>query len=169
MGFGKDGRGAILRVHSTTDVSALGAETALDLANLLPTMDFRVLKVELMAYAEGMNQGDHIYIGWADNTYTVAEVAECITNIGPLEPADTDEVEQSERRVELLGQMTYEAGAAQDAQLPRNGTPLVFNPRWTFRAGVGMKFFAFNPDSGVAISATTYVTIHAKLYGVWIR
>lgn len=167
MGFGKDGKGQILRENCAIALSTLADATAIKATSggLAGNMqeDFRIIKSEIFVYVEGHTVGEGlITIGLADNELSVAEIAECLDVNGPVDRNDHLNAERVMRpvfEVCQIGETTME--------IPNEGLPLEKTFRWTFPAAEGWCWFAYN-DSGAALTTGTIVRIRVKHYGVWL-
>lgn len=169
MGFGKDGKGTILRETQDIVLGALGAQSAVkSSAQLAITDDFRLLKTEYFVALSAFFQavGDEVIIGIADNELTVAEIAACINADGPLDRNDRVPEELSHRAVWLLTQVKGTSTTVPD--VPGNdGKAFECKLRWTFCNPEGWTWFAYNP-LGLALTTGGQFKIVAKHYGVWV-
>ncbi len=171
MGFGKDGKGVIIKETQSLALGALAAAAALSVAGPSITDSFRIIKSEIFATIEGLTagQGNNLVFGIANNDLTDAEIAESFVTDGPVNRADRDKAEEAGRFTRLL------SGASQMADsdtirhfLNAEGGPLVEKTiRWTFVKGVGWQFFIFNND-GSALTTGSTLRILAVHYGVWL-
>lgn len=166
MGFGKDGKGAILRENQVITLSTLANGTAIKAASQLAIAeDFRIIKSEYFMSYEGFTQGEGpVYIGIADNELSVAEIAECVGAEGPLDRNDNLATERANRPVWLLAQLTVDKAYG---TLTPDGMPYEKVLRWTFSNADGWTFFAIN-KSGSALTTGTVIYVHAKHFGVWV-
>lgn len=179
LGFGKDGKGVIVRHASSTTIGALTSVTAIKQGTpLLLDKDFRIMKSEIHISIWDIPDSRPLLCGIADNELTVAEIAEVIANIGPRDPGDRDEIEISERPVWVLGWMDAGAGgvgthdAADDGQVSRT---FVHKIPWTFYAAIpdgsgterGWTIWYYNP-SGVALASGRGCVEIITHYGVWV-
>lgn len=167
MGFGKDGKGAIIRENLQIALSTLADATAIKATSggLSGDMqeDFRIIKSEIFVYVEGHTQTEGpITIGICDAELSVTEIAECLDLNGPVDRNDHLNAERVMRPVfELcqIGELSLE--------IPNNNLPIEKTLRWTFPAAEGWDWFAYN-DSGAALTTGTIVRIRAKHFGVWV-
>ncbi len=175
MGFGKDGKGAIIKEKVDFTLGALAGQ-APQLANstVLLDSDFRILKSIVTATLTGLTTGEgnglHLYMTQGD--LSVGEVEANIEQSGPLRMGDRDLMEIAERWVRLLG--TLEGEAVPTERMFHNeedGSILKINPRWTFRRGRtasegGWNWVVYN--NGVTITTGSTIRILATHYGVWV-
>lgn len=163
MGFGRDGKGVIIREDVDITLGTLAQNTAIKATSggLGGAMDedFRMIKSEFNAAFEMQAAGDEFYIGIADNELTVAEIAECLAVNGPIAMNDNLGRERAERPVWLLGIFSNNSKN-------QHLLPVEFKLRWTFSNDEGWTWFAFNPAAD-ALTTGAIVNIHAKHYGVW--
>ncbi len=172
MGFGKDGKGVILREVATITVGALAAGAVVKHSGgvVLETTSFRILKTEYFAVMSTAFQGefDQILLGIANGALTTTQIAEAIEVNGPDDRNDRVEAEQAMRAVWLVNHLQEQgdsANAIQD-QL-NNGNVMHFSLKWTFTPTEGWDWFAFNP-LGAAITTGPVIKIFAKHFGVWV-
>ncbi len=175
MGFGKDGKGAIIKEKVDFTLGALAGQ-APQLANSAVQLDsdFRILKSIVTATLTGLTTGEGngflLYLTQGD--LAVAEVEANIEQNGPLRMGDRDLMEISERWVRLLGTIDGEAVATERMFHNENdGSFLKINPRWTFRRGRtategGWNWVVYN--NGVTITTGVTCRILATHYGVWV-
>ncbi len=166
MGFGKDGKGAMIRERHIITLGALVAGAVLKSdAQLAIEEDFRIIKTEvfpsLLTHAVGEAP---IYFGIADNELSVTEIAEALEVDGPLDRNDRVKVEQAERPVWILGQFLGDQQDVSDNPFP---VGIVKNLRWTFSNPEGWTWFAFNggPDN---LTTGAFLRLYAVHYGVWV-
>ncbi len=169
MGFGKDGKGAILRESSSIDLGTLGAVTAIKAdAALVLGDDFRLLKSEMMFTLERDLGGtdEAVLIGICDNELSVAEIAEALSANGPLDRNDNLASERAMRPVWIVAQ--FRSTAQQN--LPNNSLPVIHKGKpWIFSNPEGWTWFAFNPTgSALADTNTPEVKFFGTHYGVWV-
>lgn len=163
MGFGKDGKGAIIRELGTITLGALGSTVSVKSGSQLAIEeDFRIIKSSVLLKVEGMtgNEGP-VIIGIADNELTVAEISECLVTDGPLNRSDRGKQEEAERAVFPICIVQNEN------EMPNNGMPIEKTLRWTFSNTDGWTFFAFNMTTGALTTGGT-VYFFATHYGVWV-
>lgn len=165
MGFGKDGKGAIIHETNVITLATLADATAL-LADggIAIEDDFRILKTE---YFVGLNAviavGDGpIYFGIADGDLTIAEIAELLVMTGPLDRNDNTRTERALRPVWLLESFGTNTDTGEGNW--RKGS---INLRWTFSNPEAWNFFAFNQSGGGLVSGNI-LRYRAKHFGVWV-
>lgn len=165
MGFGKDGKGAILREEGVITLGTLAANASIKSASQLAIQDdFRILKTEVFVAAEGFATDEYmVMVGIADNELDVTEIAETMDLSGPLDRNDHDGSEKVMRPVWDIVQVGQDPGH----EIPNNGLPIKFNLKWTFRNPEGWTFFAFN-NSGSQLTTGGVIRYRAKHYGVWV-
>ncbi len=174
MGFGKDGKGAILKDSPTEALLTLAANTGIILtggnvigAALLER--FRILKSEISAHIEGATfaSGDGpvaLYI--VDGDLSLAEFEASIELAGPVGPNDTIAADAAERWSMRIGQIAfvpYNVGIG--AQLNR-GMPVEKVIRWTFARAKGWNWIAYNEGGALTTGGT--INVRAKHFGVWV-
>ncbi len=174
MGFGKDGKGAIITHADIITLSTLATNTALKQdAPLAITEDFRLIKMEIAAWLANGTVGEgpiHLYL--VNDELTVAEIAECILNAGPLDRNDRVAQERAERAVFLVGTFGNAQGASDAVDDPlrgADGQEGVVNKtiRWTFSDPEGWSLVAFN-QSGGTLTTGGVVRMVCKFFGVWV-
>ncbi len=176
MGFGKDGKGAIVREKTTITLGALAANDAAgqDSAVLLD-MDFRILKSEFTAVIRGMTslEGIGLLLYMTQGILTVAEAEAAVEANGPLRLGDKINEELADRWVRLVG--TTGAPTVNETerifQNEQGGSILKINPRWTFRRGRtssegGWNWMVYNNGETITTGATVHLM--ATHYGVWV-
>ncbi len=169
MGFGKDGKGVILRENRSQVIGTLGALTALLIGTNIPmNTRFRMLKTELYATMTGVTTGDMrgMIFGLADGDLTVAEVEEAIEANGPLGPNDQISEAIAERPVWFLGAVDSELGTTVIFENETGGHMLSLKPRWTFALTKSWNWFVYNMGAAPTTGATLF--FRAKHFGVWV-
>lgn len=176
MGFGKDGKGSIVREQTSITLGALalndaaGANSAVEL-----DMDFRILKSEITAVARGVTslEGQGLILYMVQGDLLVADAEATIEVNGPLRMGDRTQIEIAERWVRRVG-ITVGPTVNETERVFRNetnGALLTINPRWTFRRGRtategGWVWLVYN--SGVTITTGVTINLIATHYGVWV-
>jgi len=167
MGFGKDGKGVILRETNIITLSTLGAAAAIKAAsNIGLQEDFRLIKTEFFVFQTAMTADEYVIIGISDTELSAAEVAQSYNVDGPVDRNDNLANEQSHRPVWPICIIT-EGGTGSDSDLPGGGLPIEKTIRWTFSDTEGFTFHAFNPGTA-ALTTGGVIHITAKHYGVWV-
>ncbi len=168
MGFGKDGKGVIIRERTTISLGTLASNTVVKQdAPLVLGEDFRMIKSEIFAALEGATAaaGDGpIVVGLANDELTVAEIAEAIQVDGPLDRNDRVAEEQAMRAVFPLFQLEF---AEQTAKNSWRYLPFENTIRWTFSNPEGWTLWAVNMGSS-ALATGGVIQLLNKFYGVWV-
>ncbi len=176
MGFGKDGKGSIVREQTSLALGGLagqdaaGANSAVELDS-----DFRILKSEITAVARNVTsleaQGLILYM--VQGELLVADAEATIEVNGPLRMGERTQAEIAERWVRRVG-ITVGPTVNETERVFRNkygGGLLEINPRWTFRRGRtategGWIWVVYN--SGVTVTTGIVIDIICTHYGVWV-
>ncbi len=170
MGFGKDGKGVIIRESRTQAIGAMSQVVLLIGTKLVTLERFRMLKTELFATITGLTAGEGIglYLGIADGDFTAAEIEAAIESNGPLGPNEAIEEELAERFMTMLGALSVPDQAQSEATFrnENNGGMMTANPRWTFSRTKSWNFFLYN--IGAAVTTGASINIRAKSFGVWV-
>ncbi len=177
MGFGKDGKGAILKEQTTFALGALaGQDQVIGTPSLLLDMDFRILRSDITAVLTGATSlegvGLILYLLEADITDAQAEAN--IEGIGPRRLGDRLETEIAERWVRRVG-ITTGPTVNETERVFKNkygGALLDIEPRWTFRRGRtatlgGWKWAVYN--DGVTLTTGATCRLLCTHYGVWVE
>ncbi len=168
MGFGKEGKGAII---TESDVIALGAlvnGVVIKQSNALAiTDDFRVLKTQYSIGFTGHTSDENpIDLYMVNDDLSVADIAEAIAAGGPLNKSDRDREEQAERGVFLVATLTRGVSGHGIGKGNEHGFIEHKHP-WTYTKGVGWSLAARN-NSGSTLTTGTIVCFVAKHFGVWV-
>ncbi len=176
MGFGKDGKGAIIREKTTLTLGALAAQDAVQVDSaVLLDQDFRVLKTELTAVIRALTsaEGAGLTLHMVQGILTAAEAEAALEQNAPIRMGERVQMEAAERWVRRVG--ITKDGQAQTAVAvftnAEGGGLLALNPRWTFRRGRtaaegGWNWMVYN--HGVTLTTGASVDIMATHYGVWV-
>jgi len=171
MGFGKDGKGAIvLESRAQTLGTIAGAAALLIGTKLATTEDFRILKSEVFAAITGATAGELVglLIGIADGDLTTTEIEEAIELNGPLDRHATIESERSMRFVKLFGAVVRESAGSELVFVAEGGAAMMeVKPRWTFGLGKSWNWFVYNLAAAPTTGAS--VQLRAKSFGVWVE
>ncbi len=173
MGFGKDGKGVIIRESVTITLGALGAgsiilSTAGNRISGNLGEDFRIIKTEyVLASANRTSDEGTVHIGIANGELTAAEVGEAISPGGPTDRNDRLNQERAERAVWLLGTLGPSTDISTGGGSPGFVLPYEKTLRWTFSNPEAWDWFALNVGPA-ALTAGTIVDIRAKHFGVWV-
>ncbi len=170
MGFGKDGRGVIIKESNQVSVGGLAADTGILLPAIAVTEDFRMLKAEVIAHVEGLTstEGSGLILGLADGELSLAEIEEAIELNGPLDRNDRKAMEFATRPVWLVaGSMPGPAGTTMVFVNDHGGRVVVWKKRWTFSNPEGWQWFVYN-KSDIAVTTGAAVQLNGTYYGVWL-
>ncbi len=171
MGFGKDGRGAIIYDQvSGAGIGALAGNDSVDLGGQYDGAlieDFRIIKLDyFMGLAPSQATiivNGPIVIGIASGNLTAAGIEQALEAF-PLDSASINN-ELTMRPVWLLETfMMPDADSADNATLWRKGSVTL---RWTFQNPHGWRWFAYNYSASATATGAT-MSIEAKIFGLWI-
>ncbi len=176
MGFGKDGKGAIVKENVTLTLGALAADDLLLQNSAVQLdMDFRILRSDITAVLRGITslEGIGLILYLTQGTLTDAEAEANIEQNGPLKLGNVVEEEVAERWVRRVG-ITMAPTVNETERVFTNkwgGALLEIEPRWTFRRARtatdgGWNWAVFN--SGVVLTTGATVHLLATHYGVWV-
>ncbi len=171
MGFGKDGKGVIIKEVFTLSLDALAANTAVKVPGAAITDDMRILKSMIHASVEGLTagEGNNLLFGICNDDLSAADIAASLSAGGPLNRADRDIAELAERFTRVLSG----SGQMDDGNTIRHFTGFHNEPviqeviRWTFTKGVGWAFYIFNHD-GSALTTGATLRLYHQAFGVWV-
>ena len=169
MGFGKDGKGVIIRESKSQSVGTLATKTALLIGTKIAILEwFRIIKAELTATIIGVTTGEMtgMWIGIADGQWNVAEIKEALEANGPVGPNDVLKEELSDRAVWLLGAVDREIGTEAIFENEEGGHTIEKTLRWTFARTKSWNWFLWNQGSAPTGGAT--VQMNSKSFGVWV-
>jgi len=169
MGFGKDGKGIIIRETVQLVAGALASLAVVkNTAGLTLVEDFRIIKLEYLMSQQGPwgAVNDSCIIGICNGELSVTEIAEALNLDGPGNPNNAVANERAGRAVWPLFSMTGEAVAIHSLP-PNNGMMMEKILRWTFNNPEGWSWFLYNPLAG-ALTADLQVSIKVKYFGVWV-
>ncbi len=171
MGFGKDGKGVIIRESRTQALSTLAVSTALLIGTKLVTLErFRMIKCEIFATIFGATTGElaGMRLGLADGDLSLTEIDECIEVNGPLGPNDQISDARAQRPVWEIGQSKAASVGGADVLITNenNGAMMSKTIRWTFSRTKSWNWFIYNLGTAPTTGAT--VNIKTKLFGVWV-
>ena len=172
MGFGKDGKGVIIREQATQALLTLAANTALIIAtgDLTITEDFRMLKSRIAAHVDTLTAGDGegLMLGIANGNLSVAEIAAVMQLDGPADFSDRINEEVAERFVYVISQISESLGVNAVFKNENGGPIIEIKPRWSFSNTDGWNFFVYN-DGGGAFTTGAVVRLIMTHYGVWLK
>ncbi len=169
MGFGKDGKGIILRETPNQALGALAGAAGIIIGTNLATLErFRMLRGEVYATISNLTSGEGtgLLFGLADGDYSITEIEQCIEANGPLGPNDKIVEETSERAVWFMGAIDRETGTTAIFENEGGGHMLVIKPRWTFARAKSWNWFVYNNGPSITTGAT--LNTRNKLFGVWV-
>ncbi len=169
MGFGKDGKGVIIRESRSQALATLGNNVAILIGTNLATLErYRMLKAEVYASVTTLTttEGTGLLIGLADGDFTLAEIEAAIENSGPVGPNDDVEEHISDRPVWFMGAVDRETGVTALFENETGGHMLVIKPRWTFARTKSWNFFVYN--MGPQLTTGASVNLRVKSFGVWV-
>ncbi len=171
MGFGKDGKGAMIRENNSLSIGTLAAADLISMASIAVTEDFRILKTEVMAHVEGLTAGEGIglILGIADAELTDAEIEEALEVNGPLDRNDRLNFERVTRPVWPIAALEIvDSGGLAQRFIGLNGGPTIeWKKRWTFSSPEGFEFWLYN-DAGTPLTTGATLKVLATHYGVWV-
>ncbi len=172
MGFGKDGKGVIIREAPTVALATLAADTALVMGkNVTLAEDFRMLKSKIRGTLKGVTTGEleaGLMLGIANGQLTAAQIKASLEANGPNDRSDRASIELAERYVQLIGE--FRGVNNNDSEIglmgDEGGPVVVIKPRWTFSDPESWQFFIWN--NGAAPTTGASVVLQVVHYGVWV-
>ncbi len=166
MGFGKDGKGAILYGGFDLVPGALAPRAVVaggsGYLNALDE-DFRVIKVEYFLTYKPAAAGDVMLVGMADGAISNVLIEEALES-RPSDSNDYPAVERAMRPVwplEIMGDHTGDVGP-----VTVKGEKTI---RWTFSNPEGWQWWFYNMDAAAAWGGANEVHLTSKIYGVWVK
>lgn len=168
MGFGKDGKGVIIRQGISQALLTLATDTGLIITSKPAILErFRMLKSEVYGNVEGLatNEGRGLSLWLVDGDLTLAEFEAAIETEGPLGPNDPVQAAVSERFTNFVGAF----GGATISHLHNregNGILCEIKPRWTFARTKSWNWIIYNIGPALTTGAT--VNLRVKNFGVWV-
>ncbi len=176
MGFGKDGKGAIVKEQTTLGLGALaGQDLSLVSSAVQLDEDFRILRSDITAILTGMTslEGVGLILYMTEGSLVASEVEANIEQNGPLRQGDQTEEEIASRWVRRVG-ITTGPTVNETERVFKNkdgGAMLDMNPRWTFRRGRtategGWNWAVYN--DGITLTTGGTLRLLATHYGVWV-
>ncbi len=169
MGFGKDGKGVIIRESRIQALGTLASQAGLLIGGKLATVErFRMLKTEIQASITAVTAGEaNGYIfGLADGDLTIVEIEETIEADGPLGPNDVITSNLSMRPVWIVGGIQQQNNTEVLFTNDTGGTTMTATPRWTFAATKSWNWFIYN--MGAAPTTGSTCILRVKSFGVWV-
>ncbi len=172
MGFGKDGKGIIIREDVSITLGALASQSAVKSVGgaALQTTSFRILKTEyfIVMTTSWAAENDQVLLGIANGELSAAEIAACINANGPDDRNDRVKAELASRGVWMFDHLREQPGQTLGVnEIVNDNRKNEFAIRWTFTPTEGWDWFVFNPLDG-AITTGPVFRIFAKHYGVWV-
>ncbi len=176
MGFGKDGKGAIVKEQVTITLAGLaGQDFVAATSGVVLDMDFRILKSEITAVITNITslEGIGLILYMFEGSLSAAEAEINIEQNGPLRlglQAEEEIASRWVRRVAIAGAPTV--NETERLMLNENGGGLLkLTPRWTFRRGRtgadgGWNWGVYN--DGVTLTTGAVVRLLCTHYGVWV-
>ncbi len=176
MGFGKDGKGAIVKEQTVVTLGAIaGQDYVIANSNVQLDEDFRILKSEITAVITEVTslEGNGLILYMQEGSLSAAEGEANIEQNGPLRRGDQTAEEIASRWVRRVG-MTLGPSVNETERVFTNeygGGLLKINPRWTFTraraaASGGWDWGVYN--DGVTLTTGASVRVIATHYGVWL-
>ncbi len=174
MGFGKDGKGQILRESPTVPLLTLAGNTGIlldtsgDIGNALLER-FRIIKTQMTAHIQSGTfvSGDGpIGLYLVDGDFSLAEFEAAVEIIGPFGPNDKVSADAAERFYVNFGVINFVEENAGEGALLAGGDVVEKNIRWTFARAKGWNWIAYNFGGGLTTGAT--IRVDAKHFGVWV-
>ncbi len=176
MGFGKDGKGAIVREQTSITLGALAGQDMAGADSLvLLDMDFRILKSEITAVIRAVTslEGQGLILYMTEGDLSVSEAEVVVEQNGPVRLGQQIEEEVASRWVRRIGvTIGPTPNETERVFLNKYGGPMLeATPRWTFRRGRtasegGWNWAIYN--SGVSLTTGAVVDLTAVHYGVWV-
>ncbi len=171
MGFGKDGKGVIIREFRTQALGALAGTTGILVGSKIATLErFRILKSEIVAVmvAATSDEGNGLALYLVDGTFTLAEFEAAMELVaGPVGPNEPEDAEIAERFILWAGGISLPPGNLENMFVnEKNGPRMSINPRWTFARTKSWNWIVYNHGTTLTSGAT--VKLYAKNFGVWV-
>ncbi len=169
MGFGKDGKGVIVRETISTGLGTLAQNAGLLMGAITMAEDFRILKSEIMGGIVDLPTTEPEMMGLylVNGELTLAEAEAAIELDGPTNRNDRAAQELAERFVRPVGMFNRGAAAVGAHLVGENGGPVAtIKPRWTFPNPEGWDWMVYN----FGAAPTTGGQFNARIthYGVWV-
>ncbi len=171
MGFGKDGKGTMIREDVSITLGALANSAGVQGDSPFLTEDFRVLKTIAQVGGNGVTAGEGagLLLFLTNGELSTGEVEQAIELSGPVDRNDRLGTEQAGRYVTLVGYSDVVAGAdniISFRDVNTNSPILTIKPRWTFSDPEGWDWFVYNTAG--ALTTGGAVRVIATHYGVWV-
>ncbi len=172
MGFGKDGRGVIIRQELSQALSTLGQGNAIFIGTKIAIADdFRMLKSEVFANVRGLTAGEGIglYLGLADGDLSTTEIEQALDVNGPVDTNDVVDTDLAERPVRLIAALDENFDGTKGPFTGEgNCRMVVTKPRWTYKTTKSWNWFVYN-KKGSALTTGATANLQCTSFGVWIR
>ncbi len=177
MGFGKDGKGAIVKEQTVVTLGALAGQDTVNASSAVELdEDFRILRSDVTCVLTGLTslQGLGLILYMVEGQLTATTAEENIEQNGPLRQGDQADEEIASRWVRRIGITGDQLTPNLDSVVMKNkygGALLELEPRWTFRRGRtatlgGWNWVVYN--DGVTLTTGGVARIIATHYGVWV-
>ncbi len=170
MGFGKDGKGVIIRESRSNVLGALAQGVGVQIDTKLATLErYRMLRGEVYAVVTGLTSGEGtgLLLVLADGDLTLTEVDEAIDSAnGPLGPNESVQEAIADRPVWFIGAVDRETGSEAIFENEQGGHMMVVKPRWTFARTKSWNWIVYNLGAILTTGATVH--IRTKSFGVWV-
>ncbi len=171
MGFGKDGKGVIIREARSQPLLTLAQNTGLIIGSNIAILErFRMLKAEIVATIIGVTGNELAGLGLylVDGAFTLAEFEASLELIaGPVGPNESTDEEIAERFSQMVGIVLATETATETVfRNAAGGGMLEVKPRWTFARTKSWNWIIYNHAEVPTTGAT--VLIKCKSFGVWV-
>ncbi len=175
MGFGKDGKGAIVKEQTSITLGALAGQGYAQVnSGVLLDMDFRILRSDITCVVNGLTstEGNGLILYMSQGDLTSAEAEVNIEQNGPNRLGDKILEEVASRWVRRVGITQGAEVVTEHVFLNKYGGGLLeLEPRWTFRRGRtavdgGWNWGVYNDGTILTTGATARIL--ATHYGVWV-
>ncbi len=169
MGFGKDGKGTIIREGLSQTLGTLDQQVGIIVGTKLATLErFRIIKTEVIASVTGLTTGEGtgLNLFLADGAFNAAEIEAAIEANGPLGPNETSVEEVADRYTKWFGTVDRETGTEAVFENSMGGHLMENTIRWTFSRTKSWVFFVYN--LGNQLTTGSNILLRAKHFGVWV-
>ncbi len=169
MGFGKDGKGVIIRQSVSQTLGTIDTQTTLILGTNVATLEcFRMIKSEVWGGITGLTSGEGtgLFLGIADGDLSVAEIDAALESVGPLGPNDVVTAAISDRFTKMIGATDHETGTELVFENKMGGHIMEDTIRWTFARTKSWNYFVHNLGNQLTTGAN--VILRTKSFGVWV-
>ncbi len=170
MGFGKDGKGVIIREVKSQALGTLASSTGIIIGSPLGILErFRMLKSEIIASFVAItgNEGVGLALYLVDGDISLVEFEQSLETDGPLGPNDSVQEAIADRFSVLAGVYKMDETATEGVFAnEHNGGMLVIKPRWTFSRTKSWNWIVYN--HGTSLTTGSSVKLKCKNFGVWV-